>query len=233
MHYLSPNTQGQNQGIERQGHPALILYNSPGQRITSNLRNHITTIDRFASENDHYSGNGSTSLSWTQLSSLQRSKLGVMPFDRGTLPLRLTPESGGPSSGVLTSESCVENKGLSSRTQASPLDGSRPMNNIPSSINRPFHPYASVGARKLPMTDFQPGISGSPPPFKRHLDQGATTSEGSTSSHSALLERLQQLRSASPIGIKKKLESMLQGYSMGTCDEIDPRFNGGVGEITK
>lgn len=230
MHYLSPKAQGQNQGTERQGPPALILYeNSPGQSITSNLRNHMTNMDRFAGENDHHGGSALGSLSCTQLCSLQQSNLGKMQaFDRSTLSLRVSPESGSPTSGALTSESCIENKDPSSRTQASPLDGSRPMNNILSPpVNRPFRPYATVGACKLPMTDFQLGMSSSPPPaFKRHLQQ-ASTSEGPTSSHTALLERLQQLRSASPAGIKQKVESMLQGYPMGACnDSVDPKFNG-------
>lgn len=234
MHYMSPKGQRRNQGTEGQGPPALVLYeNSPGQSITSNLRNHITTLDRFAGENDHHDGNGLASLSCTQLCSLQHSNMCKMPFDRSTLSLRLSPESGSPTSGALTSESCVENKDPSSRTQTSSLDGSRPINNIPSPpVNRPFRPYAAVGACKLPMTDFQLGMPESPPPFKRLLQQAASTSEGPASSHTALLERLQQLRSASPAGIKQKVEAMLQGYPMGTSKEIDLKFNGGFTEIT-
>lgn len=229
MHYLSPKGQGPPDG---QGSPNLLLYqNSPNHGVTlNNLKNHkatttaTTNMEKFAGENDERGGNGRASLtSGTQMCSLQQSNLGKTPgFDRSTLSLRLSPESGSPTSGALTSESCIDNKDPSSRTQASPLDVSTPMNNIPSPpINRPFRPYASVGACKLPMTDFQLGVNGSSPPFKRHLQVCNNNDSGQNSFHTALLERVQQLRSTSPAETKQKIEQMLQGYSMGgSCSEI-------------
>lgn len=240
MHYLSPKGQGQNQGPpDGQGSPNLLLYqNSPNHGIALNsLKSHKTTtttttnMERFAGENDEHGGNGRASLnSCTQMCSLQQSNLGkTTGFDRSTLSLRLSPESGSPTSGALTSESCIDNKDPSSRTQASPLDVSTPMNNIPSPpINRPFRPYASVGACKLPMTDFQLGVNSSSLPFKRHLQVCNNNDPGQNSFHTALLERVQQLRSTSPAETKQKIEQMLQGYSMGgSCSEIDPKFNNG------
>ena len=234
MHYLSPKGQEKNQGTEGHGPTALVLYeNSPSQSITSNLVSLKTTIERFAGENNHNGSIGMGSISCSQVCSLQQSNLGKVPFDRSTLSLRLSPESGSPTSGALTSESCIDSKGPSSRTLASPLDASRPVNNIPSSpVTQPFRPYASVGACKLPMTDFQLGAASSPPPsFKRYLQ--ASSSEGQNSSHTALLERVQQLRSASPAGTKQKIDSMLHGFSMGgACNEPDPKVNGTLTEIS-
>jgi hypothetical protein len=84
------------------------------------------------------------------------------------------------------------------------------------------------------MTDFQPGVNSSSLPLKRHLQVCNNNDSGQNSFHTALLERVQQLRSTSPAETKQKIEQMLQGYSMGgSCSEIDPKFNnGGPAELS-
>ncbi len=261
MHYLSP--KGSAEAVQA-AHTALVLYESScpqGQTVcTSSLGNLTTTrAERFAAaaaavhdhhhHHHHHPPNGTTvsssmqqggaavsTTTCTQVSSIQDKMR--MPFDSlgSTISLRLSPESGSPTSGAvtLTSESncCIENKDptssravpqpspiLEDHDHASAKRGGPSCKGISSSspaaalttTTRPFRPYASIGACKLPITDFQLGMAAaaagtaSPAPaalssFKRNLQQQQQHSNcselGLNSSHVAnLMQRVQQLRS--------------------------------------
>ncbi|KAJ7556653.1 hypothetical protein O6H91_05G092500 [Diphasiastrum complanatum] len=113
------------------------------------------------------------------------SELHKMAFDGSSLSLRLSPtESGSRNSGTLTSESSIANKDPDHFQHSSPDESRSP--SAPSvATTKPFRPYASVGACKLPQTETSNGLS---------LNQTLSSLGDGYNLVNALFERFQQLQ---------------------------------------
>ncbi|KAG6554704.1 hypothetical protein Mapa_003723 [Marchantia paleacea] len=263
MHYLSPPSAGgiamdDYGGTRRRptadsgGGTVLVLHESPsGHSKAGNLGNLSAggAADRFGDTDP----SGSSSGNMASMSRSPASSSPVMNMNDPnnavpcSLSLRLSPsDSGSPTSGALTSESSFDNKDPAVRPKSSPLaaGSSRPFSapSVPVGCNgaRPFRPYASVGACKVPMADFQLGtgisLASAPQSATYSTRQSAASlneaghSSAPTSTHN-LLERVQQLRAVSPGNSGGKSDQILHNFSISSCNS-DDKFPSGLTEIS-
>ncbi|EFJ25320.1 hypothetical protein SELMODRAFT_442137 [Selaginella moellendorffii] len=112
----------------------------------------------------------------------------------------LSPTSSPPNSGTLTSDEqnsppLVINSCSSAPVSPTAAATATAAGTTTAATTRPFKPYASVGACNLPLSDFQLGCSINGAAAGNAAPPNSATA---TTASSSLIERVQQLRSASP-----------------------------------